>query len=121
SSIPDDQLSDLFHALVHDRVVVPAGPVTRPLSIIEARRSQLALAGARKLAVVTDLAAAETITVETLRELVDADRAYCWFVDPESGAMWSEARHRIGMDAFRAIAGISGYCARTGRAANVPH
>ncbi|HEX5062595.1 MAG TPA: GAF domain-containing protein [Kofleriaceae bacterium] len=121
SSIPDDQLNDLFDALVHDRVVAPAGPLTAPQSIAEARRSQIALAGARKLAVAVDLAAAETITVETMRELLDTDRAYCWIFEPDAGLMWSEARRRVGIEPFRAIAGITGYCARTGKAANVPH
>jgi GAF domain-containing protein len=120
STMSDDQLGDLLIGLVHARAVAPAAPIAKPQSAAEARRSQLAFAGARKLAVTTDLAAAEAIAMATIRDLLDTDRAYCWFVEPETGALWSEARKRASGDDRRAIAGIAGWVARTGRSANVP-
>lgn len=120
SQISDDQLGDLLAGLVHDCVVTPPAPLTRPQSSAEARRSQLAFAGARKLAAATDLAAAEAIATDTIHDLLDTDRAYCWFVDPRTGALWSEARRRNGGDDRHAIAGIAGWVARTGRTASVP-
>ncbi|HEY5922999.1 MAG TPA: GAF domain-containing protein, partial [Kofleriaceae bacterium] len=120
STISDEQLGDLFVALVNDRTVAPPPLLTKPQSAAEARRSQLAFAGARKLAATTDLAAAEADAIQTVRELLDTDRAYLWLVDPDTGALWSEARKRGSGDDRRAIAGIAGWVARTGRAANVP-
>ena len=119
SSITDEQLGDLLVGLTTRRAVAPAPALVRAQTAAEARRSQLAFAGARKLAAATDLAAAEDIATETLRELLDIDRAYCVFVDPDTGALWSETRRRAGGDDRRAIAGIAGWTARTGRAVSV--
>jgi GAF domain-containing protein len=119
STISDEQLGDLLIALVHDRAVAPAAPITKPQTAAEARRSQLAFVGARKLAATTDLADAEAIAMATIQDLLDTDRAYCWFIEPNTGALWSEARKRSTGDDRRAIAGISGWVARTGRSANV--
>jgi GAF domain-containing protein len=120
SSIPDPQLTDLLVALTSGRTVAPAAPLAVPQSIAEAKRAQIAFAAARKLAVTLDLAAAETLVTSTIKDLLDTDRAHCWYVDPDSGALWSENRKRAGGDVRRAIAGIAGWAARTGRAANVP-
>ncbi len=121
STISDDQLADLLVALTGGRALDPPPPLPRAQTTAEARRLQVALAGARKLAALSDLAAAEDLATATLRELLDCDRAYCWFVDPETGALWSEMRRRAGTDDRRAIAGIAGWVARTGRAAAAPH
>jgi GAF domain-containing protein len=121
TTIADDQLADLLVGLSTRRAIVaaPAPTLARPHSAAEARRSQLAFAGARQLAAASDLAAAEESVTATLHELLDIDRAYCLFVDPETGHLWSERRRRAGGDERRAIAGIAGWCARTGRAASV--
>jgi GAF domain-containing protein len=120
STISDDHLGDLLIGLIHDRAVSPAAPLVKPQTAAEARRSQVAFAGARKLAATSDLADAEAIVMSTIQDLLDTDRAYCWFVEPNTGALWSEARKRTIGDDRRAIAGIAGWVARTGRAANVP-
>jgi GAF domain-containing protein len=122
TSITDDQLSDLLVGLSTRRSVVPAPKLARPQSAAEARRAQVAFAGARKLAAEPDLASAEARVAATMNELLDVDRAYCLFIDPDTGRLWSEQRRRaVGSDERRAIAGITGWCARTGRAVNVPH
>src|SRR5690606_3346635 len=121
STITDDQLADLLIALTEGRALDPRPPLTPAQTTAEARRLQVALAGARKLAALSDLAEAEDLATATLRELLDCDRAYCWFVDPDSGALWSEVRRRAGTDDRRAIAGVAGWVARTGRAAAAPH
>ncbi len=120
STILDDQLADLLCALTTGRAVTPAPPLVRPHSIAEARRAQLAFAGARTLAAATDLAAAEQAAIDTMRELLDTDRAYCLFVDAATGALWSETRRRASGDDRRAIAGIAGWAAHTGHAVSVP-
>jgi GAF domain-containing protein len=118
SSISDDALGDLLTALIHDRAVVPALPLARPQTTAEARRSQVAIAGARNLAAATEFAAAEAVVLTTIKELLDTDRAYYWLVDPMTGAL-SSAKE-TGPANRRAIAGISGWVARTGRAVAVP-
>jgi len=119
TSITDDQLTDLLSALANDRAIAPPSALTQPQSAGEARRTQIAFAGARKLATAPDLAAAEVATLETMRELLDTDRAYCLFYDPADGALWSEARRRASADERRAIAGMAGWAARTGRSLSV--
>lgn len=119
SAIADAQLADLLVALTSGHAVAPVAPLAAPQVIAEAKRAQLAFAAARKLAVTPDLAAAETFVTATIKELLDTDRAYCWYVDPSTGALWSENRKRAGGDERRAIAGIAGWAARTGRPANV--
>src|SRR5204862_4196427 len=59
------------------------------------------------------LAAAESSTVATVRELIDADRAYCLWFDDRDGTLRSPAR---GQGRRKAIAGIAGWAAHTGRA-----
>lgn len=117
STITDDQLADLLVGLSHDRAPAVLVPV-KPQSAAEAKRVQLAVASARQLATAADRAEAETRTIAALRELLDADRAHCMFYTREDGALWSETRRRAGGDDRRAIAGITGWAARTGRAVN---
>jgi GAF domain-containing protein len=121
TAIPDEQLADLLAALTTGHAVAAAPSLLRVQSSAEARRSQLAFVAARKLAATTDLVVAEELTTNVVRELLDSDRAYCCFVDPDTGALWSEARRRAGGDDRRAIAGIAGWAARTGHAVNAPH
>ncbi len=119
STISDDQLADLLVGLSRDRA--PAALVaSKPQSAAEAKRAQLGFASSRKLAQATDLAAAETLTIEAVRELLDADRVYCVYYSNEDGALWSETRRRARGDDRRAIAGVVGWSARTGRPVNVP-
>lgn len=121
STITDEHLADLLTALTTGRSLEPPPLLARPQAMGEARRLQRALDGARALAASTDLAAAEDSITTTIRELLDCDRAYCWFVDPDTGALWSEVRRRAGIDDRRAVAGIAGFVARTGRAARAAH
>lgn len=118
-TIGDEQLVDLLLALSTGHAIVPAPLVTRPQSAAEARRSLLAFSGARKLGQLADLVAAETTAIATLKELLDCDRAYCLLHDPDSGALWSPTRKRIAADDRRAIAGVTGWAAHTGRAVAV--
>src|SRR5690606_27851015 len=75
STITDDQLADLLIALTEGRALDPRPPLTPAQTTAEARRLQVALAGARKLAALSDLAEAEDLATATLRELLDCDRA----------------------------------------------
>lgn len=119
STMTDDQLADLLVGLSRDRA--PAALVAaKPQNAAEAKRVQLAFSSSRKLAQATDLADAETLTIDAIRELLDADRAYCVYYSNEDGTLWSETRRRARGDDRRAIAGVVGWTARTGRPANVP-
>jgi GAF domain-containing protein len=57
--------------------------------------------------------------VAAIKQLLDADRAYCLYFDPGDGSLWSETRERKTHDDRLAIAGVVGWCARTGRPASV--
>jgi hypothetical protein len=119
STITDDQLADLLVGLSRDRA--PAALVAaKPQSAAEARRVQLAFTISRKLAQATDLAEAETVAIDAIRELLDADRGYCVYYSNEDGALWSETRRRTRGDDRSAIAGVVGWSARTGRPVSVP-
>jgi hypothetical protein len=118
ASITDEQLSDLLLGLSRDRAANVLVPV-KPQSTAEAKRVQLAVTSARQLATALDLADAETRAIASLRELLDADRAYCLYYTRDDGSLWSETRRRERGDDRRAIAGIVGWAARTGKAVNV--
>jgi membrane fusion protein (multidrug efflux system) len=86
----------------------------------DAMRMQRVLGASRRLAAASDLAAAETLAVDALVELLDADRASLLYYDSEDGALWSEAKLRgESGDDRRAVAGLAGFAARTGLAASV--
>src|SRR5205085_4340478 len=104
--------------LSQDRAPAPL-IAAKPQSAAEARRSQLAIASSRKVAAAEDLASAEALTIAATRELVDAERAHCLYYARETGALWSETRRRDAIDDRRAIAGVVGWTARTGKQANV--
>lgn len=94
----------------------PPAPLPLPESPAEAQIAQRAIAAGRKLAQVTSSAGCEATIVESLVELLEVERAYCLFYDPDTGALWSEAKlHGPAGDERRAVAGIAGYVARTGR------
>lgn len=121
STIADDQLADLLAALSTGRALESPPLLAAPVPMAEPHRMLVAANGARALATSTDLAAAEDVATATIRELLACDRAYCWFVDPDTGALWSEARRKAGTDDRRAVAGIAGFVARTGRAVRAAH
>jgi GAF domain-containing protein len=113
-TISDDALADLITALSSGRALGTAAQLTKPSQANEARRAQQAFTGSRTFAAASNLVAAETSAVTTVRELLDADRAYLLFYDDADGSLKSAAR---GKDERRAIAGMAGWVARTGRAA----
>lgn len=119
TTLADDHLVELLVGLATDRAPAPL-VATKPQSAAEAKRTQVAFERSRQVATAVDLVQAETIAITAVRELVDADRAYCLHFDHEAGTLWSEARKRSRGDDRRAIAGVVGWAARTGRAVNVP-
>lgn len=116
--ITDDQLSELLSGIASERAPAPL-VVYKPATIVEARRLQPAFASLRTLASTGDLAEAETTAVTAIKSLLDADRAYCLYFDASDGSLWSETRERKTNDDRRAIAGVVGWAAQTGRAVNV--
>lgn len=113
---PDDQLRALLVALATQQPR-PQAPIAPPSDPTEARDAQRALQAGRKLAVATDLATCETTTVEILVELLESDRAYLLFYDPNDGALWSQAKLAADGDERHAVAGLAGFAVRTGIAA----
>ncbi len=120
SAITEDQLADLLLGLSLDRAPEQLLVSDAPQSAPEAKRVQAALASARTLAQAIDLADAETRATEAIKTLLDVDRAYLSYYASETGALWSETQRRARGDDRRAIAGVAGWAARTGRAANIP-
>jgi GAF domain-containing protein len=118
SEITDDQLIELLAGIASERAPAPLVAV-KPQTVAEARRLQPAFASLRTIAGEADLAAAETTLVAALKRIIDADRAYCLYFDADDGSLWSETRRRKTNDDRLAIAGVVGWCARTGRTANV--
>jgi GAF domain-containing protein len=118
SEITDDDLIALLAGIASERAPAPLVAL-KPQTLVEARRLQPAFARLRAIATDADLAAAETTMVATLTQLLDADRAYCLYFDATDGSLWSETRERTSHDDRLAIAGVVGWCARTGRSANV--
>jgi len=119
STMTDDMLAELLVGLAHDRAPAPL-VATKPQSPAEAKRVQQAFAVSRGIATASDLAEAEMLAITALRELLDADRAYCFYFNHEDGTLWSEQRRRSRGDDRRAIAGVVGWAARTGRATTIP-
>lgn len=114
-AISNDALTDLISAMSSGRALGAAAPLTKPSNPNDARRAQQAFTGSRTFAAAASLTAAETSAIATMRELLDADRAYFLYYDDADGSLKSAAR---GHDERRAIAGIAGWVARTGRAAS---
>jgi GAF domain-containing protein len=118
TAVTDEHLVELLAGLARDRAQDPIVPA-RPSTVAEARRLHPLFERLRAIVAAADLAAAETTLVAAVKQLLDADRAYCLFYDGADGSLWSERRERDGGDDRRAIAGIIGWVARTGRAANI--
>jgi hypothetical protein len=118
SEVTDDQLIDLLAGIATERAPAPL-VVVKPQTVAEARRLHPAFASLRAIATDADLASAETTMAAVLKQVLDADRAYFLYFDASDGSLWSETRERKTHDDRRAIAGIVGWCARTGRGANV--
>jgi hypothetical protein len=108
-AVADDKLLELLRALASGRAIAEppdrAGPLDDKVRAV-----------ADKLSRLTDRGAIETISIEAITTLVAADRAHCLFHDPSTGALWSEARRRSSRDDRRAMGGLVGWAAHTGRA-----
>ena len=113
TSISDDALADLLTAVASGMALVAPATVGKPSNPLEARRAQIAFTGSRSFASALDLAAAETGAISTVRELLDADRAYLLIYNEADGSLRSPSRVGRGDDR-RAIAGIAGWVAHTG-------
>ena len=113
----DDHLRTLLMALSSGRPL-PEPPLAPPTNPGEARDAQRAINAGRKLAAATDLAGCETTTVEILLEIIEADRAYLLYHDASDGSLWSEGKLKSGDDDRRAVTGLAGFAARTGRPAH---
>ncbi len=116
--ITDDQLIELLSGIASERAPAPL-VAYKPATIVEARRLQPVFASLQAIATNGDLADAETTAIAAITQLLDADRAYCLYFDAGDGSLWSENRERKANDDRRAIAGVVGWAARTGRAVNV--
>lgn len=90
-----------------------------PRTAAEARAVERAFATSRRLAAVTDLVAAESVLVASALELVDADRARCYFHDPDDGTLWSGATAAGDGPPRPATHGLVAFVARTGEGACV--
>lgn len=86
-----------------------------PESVAEATRLQRVLEVSRQLAAQRELDGAAAVVLRALSTLVEADRGYCLFYDPESGSLWAEdeAHPYDGV----AAQGMAGFAARTAQAA----
>lgn len=73
-----------------------------------------------RLALASDLLDGEAIVVESIIDIVDADRSFCLYFDAEDGSLWSESALRgAAGDDRRACAGLVGFAALTGRQLSV--
>jgi hypothetical protein len=115
TNITNDHLADLLTAIATGKALTAVEPLGKPNNPTEARRAQIAFAGSRTFAAAFDYLSAEASAVTTLRELLDADRAYFLLYDDESGALSSAKRKVTQGDNRRSIAGMSGWSALTGR------
>ncbi len=113
-SLGPREIRALFQSLAdgHPRRLEPPPP---PKTQADAQRMQVVLAASRRLAAAVDLAAAESLAIDALVELLDADRVQFLYHDADDGALWSESKLRgDDGDDRRAIAGLAGWTARTG-------
>lgn len=84
------------------------------------RRDEVILDVTRRLMSVTDLDALLRLMAEATTDLLAADRATIFLVDPDRGELWSKVA--LGSAEIRVplSAGIAGEAARTGRTVNIP-
>jgi hypothetical protein len=115
-NISNDHLADLLTAIATGKALANVEPPGKPTNPTEARRAQIAFAGSRTFAGALDFVTAEATAVTTLKELLDADRAYFLLYDEATGAISSPNRKRTQGDNRRSIAGMAGWSALTGRA-----
>lgn len=102
----DDMLRVLLRALANGRTI--AAP-PRPGAI-----DPRVTAALKRLDAARSLVYVENTASDAVLELTGADRGYCLFHDPTSGALWSEVRKKQGADDRTAFAGLAGWAARTG-------
>ena len=83
------------------------------------RRDEIILDVTRRLMSVTDLDALLRLMAEATTDLLAADRATIYLVDPDRGELWSTVALGSGELRFPIGAGISGEVARTGKTINI--
>ena len=88
----------------------------------QADRLEVILDITRRLMSVTDLDALLRLIAEATTELLDADRATIFLVDPDRGELWSKVALGMGVGEIRFPlgTGISGQVAATGETVNIP-
>ena len=84
------------------------------------RRDEVILDVTRRLMSVTDLDALLRLMAEATTDLLDADRATIFLVDPDRGELWSKVALGSAEIRLPLSAGIAGDAARTGRTINIP-
>lgn len=117
STISNDHLADLLAAVASGKPVTKPEAALKPGNATEARRIQISVNGSRTFASALDFVTAEMYAIATLRELLEADRAYFLLYDHATGAISSPSRKLTQGDNRRSIAGMAGWVALTGRAA----
>ncbi|HEX4743293.1 MAG TPA: HD domain-containing phosphohydrolase [Candidatus Limnocylindria bacterium] len=87
-----------------------------------AERLEVILDITRRLMSVTDLDALLRLIAEATTELLDADRATIFLVDPDRGELWSKVALGLGVGEIRFPlgTGIAGQVAATGEIVNIP-
>jgi biotin carboxyl carrier protein len=112
---PDPVVAALLTSLAWGRPAAAlAGSSARELDAGEAERRSRAYTATRALAVAEDPAIAARAAADALRELIEAERVRCVFVDATAGDLWA------GDQEWRADRGVVGWVARTGAAATIP-
>ena len=115
--ISNDHLVDLLAAVASGKPTAKPAGALKPANPSEALRVQVAVNGSRTFASALDFVTAEMYAIATIRELLDADRAYFLLYDHATGAISSPSRKLTQGDNRRSIAGMAGWSALTGRAA----
>ena len=84
------------------------------------RRDEVILEITRRLMSITDLDALLRLMAEATTDLLGADRATIFLVDPDRGELWSKVALGSAEIRLPLSAGIAGEAARTGRTVNIP-
>ena len=117
STISNDHLAALLTAVASGKPATKPDAALKPANATEAMRVQVAVTGSRTFASALDFVSAEMYAIATIRELLEADRAYFLLYDHATGAISSPSRKITQGDNRRSIAGMAGWAALTGRAA----
>ena len=121
-SMPPDDVQALLLSAIRDTAVCGSRTKTSLNSEVQARQMQRVLHMAHRLLALRDLASAEAACLLSMRELTGCERAYSWFYDAETGALWSETTDDPSREAGHgATHGLTGLCARTGTAMCLTH